>query len=294
MVSFAMPAIFDSLVRRQGLTPHVAWRVAFIVPFILITATATGMLLTCQDTPTGKWSERHQHIQQNLETGQRNGSIVAIPAIGMVASSDSHTAKDTVLSGEKKDVSRPSSEVDEAAHGGDAVVESYTHEIVQAPTGKEILAVICSLQTLTMAGCYFCSFGAELAINSILGSYYLKNFPALGQTHSGQWAAMFGLVNVVFRPMGGFVSDLLYKYTKGNLWAKKFWIHFVGIMTGVFCLAIGLTNPHNLPTMIGLVVGLAAFMDAGNGANFGLVPHVHPHANGRLIVTLLLTAHRYR
>ena len=66
-------------------------------------------------------------------------------------------------------------------------------------------------------------------------------------------------------------------------------------------LAIGLSNPHDLSTMIGLVAGLACkfrsliphvvfkrpflnisivFMDAGNGANYALVPHVHPYANG--------------
>lgn len=51
---FVMPALFDSLVTQRGLTPHVAWRVSFIVPFILITATAVGMLLLCEDTPTGE------------------------------------------------------------------------------------------------------------------------------------------------------------------------------------------------------------------------------------------------
>jgi len=34
--------------------------------------------------------------------------------------------------------------------------------------------------------------------------------------------------------------------------------------------------------MFGLVAGLAAFMDASNGANFAVVPHVHPFANGIL------------
>jgi NNP family nitrate/nitrite transporter-like MFS transporter len=26
---------------------------------------------------------------------------------------------------------------------------------------------------------------------------------------------------------------------------------------------------------------MAIFLEAGNGANFSLVPHVHPHANGK-------------
>jgi len=57
---------------------------------------------------------------------------------------------------------------------------------------------------------------------------------------------------------------------------------FVIFGQGVFCLAIGLLNSHERPTMIGLVAGLAMFMDASNGANFAVVPHVFPHASGVL------------
>jgi NNP family nitrate/nitrite transporter-like MFS transporter len=92
---------------------------------------------------------------------------------------------------------------------------------------------------------------------------------------------MFGLLNVVFRPLGGVVADIIYKYT-GSVWAKKMWIVFCGITMGCFELAIGLINSHHEATMFGLVAGLAIFMDASNGANFAVVPHVHPFANGIL------------
>lgn len=65
---FLMPAIFDSLVDKRGLTPRVAWRVTFIVPFILITATGLLMIFTCPDTPTGKWSARRRVLEQQLAT----------------------------------------------------------------------------------------------------------------------------------------------------------------------------------------------------------------------------------
>ena len=57
-----------ALKEDQGLTSSQAWRVAFIVPFILITATFLGMLFLCEDTPTGKWSERHNAVRHLLET----------------------------------------------------------------------------------------------------------------------------------------------------------------------------------------------------------------------------------
>lgn len=84
---------------------------------------------------------------------------------------------------------------------------------------------------------------------------------------------------MVFRPLGGVVADVIYHHTD-SVWAKKMWIVFCGVMMGSFELAIGLKNSHNTHTMFGLVAGLAIFMDASNGANFAVVPHVHPFANG--------------
>ncbi|KAH0536861.1 hypothetical protein FGG08_006292 [Glutinoglossum americanum] len=278
MRSFVMPAIFDSLVHRQHLTPHKAWRVTFIVPFILITSTAIAMLILCDDTPTGRWSDRHAAVQQNL-AAHNVGGVVEVPG----AITDKGPA--TTEASEEGDVKL---KLDSKTHGSfdreielgeDEMITIARGEVIQSPTWGEALPVIFSLPSLTLALTYFCSFGGELAINSILGAYYLKNFPHLGQTGSGRWAAMFGLINVITRPLGGFVGDLIYKYTH-SLWAKKFWIHFLGVVTGAFLIAIGVSDPHHLPTMIGLIAGMAVFHEAGNGANFALVPHVHPFANG--------------
>lgn len=272
---FVMPAILDSLVSRQHLTPHVAWRVTFIVPFILIVATALGMLFFCEDTPTGKWSERHLHqaqiAQQVVATG---GPPVMI---------EQTEAKPSAPVSEKIKDDSSSGEAPHVEAGTVDVIEGYNHEVVVNPSAKEILKIISSPQSLALAFAYFNSFGSELAINSILGSYYLANFSFLGQTGAGQMAASFAIANFIFRPAGGFVGDLLYKYTHGSLWAKKFWIHFVGIAAGIFCIAVGFLDPHNLATMLGLVLAGAFFLEAGNGAAFALVPHVHPHANGEFM-----------
>lgn len=271
---FVMPAIYDSLKADQGLSSHVAWRVSFIVPFVLITACASGLLLLTEDTPTGKWSERAASVQPSEHTQatvvSTGGGITDKPDIvaGSISSNE-----------EKK---RAGSDADvESGQGEVRILDEIQHEVVQKPTPKEALKVLFSLQTLMLCTGYFCSFGGELAINSILGAYYLKNFPYLGQTTSGRWAAMFGLLNIVTRPLGGFIGDLIYKYTNKNLWAKKCWIHFVGVMSGVFLIVIGKLNPHKLDEMIGLVAVMAIFLEAGNGANFALVPHIHPHANGK-------------
>ncbi|KAF7194638.1 Nitrate transporter [Pseudocercospora fuligena] len=275
---FLMPVIYDRLKTDQGLSSSVAWRVAFIVPFILIITTALGMLLLCDDTPTGKWSERHAAARNLIET-HRTGSIVPVPSNSSDEESNVRAEKDDL----EKAKTRPTEAKADRSEG--QVLDPAQGEVVVAPTLKHILRILTSPQTLFHCATYFCSFGGELAINSYLGAYYLKNFPNLGQTGSGRWAAMFGLLNVITRPLGGIIADILYKYTS-SVWIKKIWIVFVGIVSGAFLIAIGLTDPTQESMMFGLIAGMAVFLEAGNGANFVLVPHVHPSANGVLSGTV--------
>ena len=157
---------------------------------------------------------------------------------------------------------------------------AHTEEIVRPPSLRTALPVLLSKHALFHVATYACSFGGELAINSVLAAYYLRNFPYLGQTGASNYAAMFGFLNFVTRPLGGVVGDVLYKVSGGQLWWKKGWVHVCGMVTGVLLIVIGVLDPHDLGTMIGLVVIMAVFHEAGNGANFALIPHVFPHANG--------------
>lgn len=275
---FIMPAVFDSFVAR-GYTDGVAWRLSFIVPLIITIATGVFMILLCPDTPTGKWSERHLHAEQNLASHAENapaGGFVDVP--GMITDKAS-SGGNSIQEVEKKPQGHHNWD-HEAAISKEEMLEAAKGEVVQKPTWGMVVKVLVSPQTLFHIATYMCSFGGELAINSILGSYYAKNFPSLGQTNSSNWAAMFGFLNVFTRPLGGVISDILYKSTGHNIWAKKIWIVVCGCLTGVMLIIIGRTDPHHLPTMIGLVALMAIFLEAGNGANFALIPHVHPHANG--------------
>ena len=64
---FLMPAIFDSLVDRQHLTPHTAWRVAFVIPFILIAVNALVIIVACPHRPIEQWSSRAYDMQRQAE-----------------------------------------------------------------------------------------------------------------------------------------------------------------------------------------------------------------------------------
>ncbi|KAL0938913.1 nitrite transporter [Colletotrichum truncatum] len=278
---FVMPAVYDSFVHARGYSPGQAWRLTFIVPVICLITCGLGLLLLCEDTPTGKWADRHLHAQENLQShgvdGVVRSDVVDVPggitdrttsSISSDVEKNSSHSKNGVMTDNEAPLSR--SEMVETAHG-DTIVN---------PTFKESMKVVFSAQTVFHVATYGCSFGGELAINSILSSYYLKNFPSLGQTGASNWAAMFGFLNVITRPAGGVVSDLLYRFGGQNLWLKKGWITVCGVLTGALLLLIGHLNPHDQGTMFGLIFLMAVFHEAGNGANFGLIPHVHGHANG--------------
>lgn len=221
---FLMPAIFNSLVQRQGLSETKAWRVSFVVPFIFITATAIVMILTCPDTPTGNWSSRRRDVQRHLDmrdtffpasaASDRKGNASSIDSAGL--------SNDTI----RLNTNQAHGHYTDAQAQEDDLLTAASWELVEKPTVESSLKAVGTLSTLTLLIVYFCSFGTELCTNSILGAYYARNFPSLSQTSSGNWAAMFGLLNAFFRPAGGILGDVIYRYTK-SLWAKKMLIHFL-------------------------------------------------------------------
>lgn len=279
-----MPAIYASLVKSRGLTPHVAWRVAYIVPFIIITLVVLGMLFTCDDAPTGKWSTwTKEHRFGNNTLGNN------VMDLSSGSPSRRPSAKDYPADVEQCNISQSQFPDQLASDSEGTAQETFDRaNTVAAFSYKDAMGIVFSPSTVAVAIPYGCTFGAELAINSILGHYYAANFPRMGQTQSGKWAAMFGLLNVVCRPVGGYVADLLYRST-GTVWSKKSLLSFLGVSTGVFQLVMGLLNPKVDATMFGLTAGLALFLEAGNGANFAIVPHVYPCANGKFLLFLSLS-----
>ena len=274
--SFAMPAIYDSLVHDRGLTSHVAWRVSFLVPFSLITTTALGMLLFADDSPAGKWSQRGTifiHEPRKLPAAlptRDTPTPASIP--DLVLPSTTNTPKPTLP------VPRTA---------------SVKHDIsplpVLPPTLRLTIDTLSSPQTLVLSLTYFCAFGSELALASVLGTYYLSTHPStLTQTTSGRWAAMYGLLNLVTRPLGGIISDALYTALTTSsppsstraLWAKKTWMHSTCLLAGTTLILLGTLAPRTLGTQICLLALVAAAGQAANGAVFALVPHVCARQNG--------------
>lgn len=154
---FLMPAIYESLHTDRGLTPHVAWRVSFIVPGILITAVALALLFCCQDTPIGKWADRHQAAESSLRQHGLEGAVVDIPG-----SVNDHKSKGseggsgavtpTNVGDEEKKLSQTRGVFadNEAQMGEEQMLDTARGEVVEKPSLMQIIRVSFSPSVLAL------------------------------------------------------------------------------------------------------------------------------------------------
>jgi NNP family nitrate/nitrite transporter-like MFS transporter len=284
-----MPAVYDALI-GAGHTSGEAWRLTFLVPLAMVITTGIALIVLCPDTPTGKWADRHLHnLDSGANTDTEKASLTDIP--GHITDRPTYPALPTLPSREKSPCIPITLDLNPSPNPSTPQTPTKP-SLPKTTTPPSMRHITLSPQTAFHILTYMCTFGSELAINSVLASYYAKNIPRLSQTDAANLAAMFGFLDFVTRPLGGVISDLLYKYFgKGGegeggeaagLWWKKGWISVCGVVAGAVLVVIGRVDSEEVGVMVGLVAVMAVFLQAGNGANFSLVPHVWPEANGVL------------
>ena len=163
------------------------------------------------DTPTGAWKDRHLNQTALIAVGlsgeltppsEPTGQVVDVNKYGMEDASQSpklanHDLTESDLEKHEFKTDRRSTAIYDQAD-----VKFAEASLIKKPTIKDVLKVAFTLPVLTQCVCYFCTFGAELAINSNLSSFYIQasGTPAWNQTLAANWAAMYGLLNVITRP----------------------------------------------------------------------------------------------
>ncbi|OZJ03816.1 hypothetical protein BZG36_03816 [Bifiguratus adelaidae] len=274
MTYYAMPAIVASL-QRDGYSLSRAWKLSFVVgPFVIIMFVALMTWFLGEDCPEGKWSDRVIIKEQASITPLNEGSSTP-------DSYDSAIKTDKPEASSRADHGDPEMQ----AHANLMVeeLEEVDQAIIEAPKWYDFFIVLCSPYTMLTALPYATTFGAELAIEGILSGLYIQTVKNSGEAWSqelaGSWGSMFGLLNLVTRPLGGYVADVLYVKT-GTVVAKKYWMITCGVLEGVFLLWIGLVPSINIAGPLVANNFMAIFLEMGNGANFAVVPHINPHHTG--------------
>ncbi|KAJ6518254.1 nitrate/nitrite porter [Mycena vitilis] len=271
--TFAIMVSVYSGLRSDGLSQHSAWRAAFaIVPVPILLTVAALTLIFGQDHPAGAWSQRH-----------------TLPATAVAIAHGHHVHEDPdEKKGEEfkgaKATEEGSVQVNPVDEELDNVLSTLDVAVNESLTFKSAIEIITSPLTWLPALAYMTTFGLELTLDAQMESVLFNNrLTGFDQDTAGYYTSIFGFLNFVTRPFGGYLGDAVYrKYgTKG----KKFLTLFCGFIMGVAFLAGGLyleKMPHlpELATVMGVFSLAAIFSEVGNGANFSLVPHCNAYNNG--------------
>jgi NNP family nitrate/nitrite transporter-like MFS transporter len=121
---------------------------------------------------------------------------------------------------------------------------------------------------------YACTFGSELAAVSFLPGFFETTW-GLSTAVAGAAASTFAVMNLVSRPAGGLISDLVA--------SRRRWL-----ATLLGCLAVGylllsrLTGSWPIGVAIAMVLVTSLFAQAGNGAVYAIVPLVKKRVSGQI------------
>jgi NNP family nitrate/nitrite transporter-like MFS transporter len=150
---------------------------------------------------------------------------------------------------------------------------------------------------------YFANFGAELAVVSMLPAFFETTFSPLTKgdgstlvtaTVAGFVAASFAFVNLVARPLGGYISDKMANRKRTML------IYMGGIVLGFFLMAwIGVwgdgVDADGLRSVVpafdgvwwliiavAITVFASVFVQGAEGATFAIIPMVNKNMTGQI------------
>ncbi len=129
-------------------------------------------------------------------------------------------------------------------------------------------------QVGTLCASYVVTFGAELAVISMLPFFFQKTF-AMSPVMAGLFGSVFAMMNFFSRALGGYVSDRTPTRKLAHL------IYLAGVAGG-FAL-MGMMN-SDWPVAMAVVVTIicAMFVTGGCGTTFALVPFVKRRITGNV------------
>ncbi|HEY9879369.1 MAG TPA: NarK family nitrate/nitrite MFS transporter [Leptolyngbyaceae cyanobacterium] len=121
---------------------------------------------------------------------------------------------------------------------------------------------------------YIACFGSELAVVSMLPTYFERGF-GLTAAVAGAVAGMYAFMNIVARPGGGWISD--------KIGSRKWTLTITIGGTGISYLLFSMFGQGVPLILVVLMTMLASFfVMAAEGATFAIVPLVKPRITGQI------------
>jgi len=254
-----MPLVFGGLV-GSGLSNHVAWRVAMVIPACLCFIVGISCLLFVDDCPQGQWRNHNLNVGGTDVTNMKNEKNEK--EVQTVTITDD--SKEPRLVEEEKQIDN---KVHDKTH--DKSVKSIMLKFGLALKNHNVIILMIM---------YACSFGVELAVDNVIGIFFASEF-GLDQHASSYIGSSFGLMNIFSRASGGFISD--YANSKmgirGRLLIQFLCLFFEGVFLIVFRYSLG-----SLAPAIVVLIIFSYFTQACCGTSFGIVPFVDPAIMGAI------------
>ena len=142
-------------------------------------------------------------------------------------------------------------------------------------TKGSFTAAVKDPRTWVLALAYGACFGVEITIDNVAAVFFVDNFNA-SLIMAGALAAIFGLMNLFARALGGIVSDRI---------GKTYGLQGKGYLLGMFLILEGIglaffANSATLHMAIFAMLVFALFLKMANGTTYSIVPFVNKKAIG--------------
>ncbi|XP_045170235.1 uncharacterized protein LOC123532740 [Mercenaria mercenaria] len=309
-----MPALFE-LVKLFGADEFLAWKIALVIPAVIVILFGILIIWTSDDCPQGKWSLRklpEMDVFVVADAKYKGDSCVDVDDVQYTVKAKEQGIDNMALEQDEKSINSISSTVDKSENI--RYVKDSPEHYTENGCGKhwiwDRIWLVVAIAVLVIQ--YGLCFGVEIAVNTVMNLYFLYKFEKedcveglqdvmqtnnttnmttpsvlapsddpnpcsiLSQNSASLIASLFGLMNLFARALGGIFSDLLRKYLQIP---GRLLAHII-CMTGEGVMLIVFSRLETIPTAVAAMIVFSLFVQMSEGSTFAIVPYIHPRRVG--------------